>query len=111
MYRQTLTESEPVLKWPMIALYLFQTHHAEQPDTSRSPSSITRTDGQICQDLDGLNSDLVSARDMTGEATQDLCFHQDYNGGLMVEGQRYQDFAIDRSPLTKEKLMHIMHNK
>ena len=45
------------------------------------------------------------------ESTQELCFHQDYSGGLMVEGQRFQDFAYDRSPLTKEKLMQVMHEK
>ena len=88
-----------------------QTHHVEELDTSHSPSSVTRTDGEIYEDLDGLNSDLVSARDMTREATQELCFHQDHNGGLIVEGQRFQDFAIDRSPLTKEKLMQIMRKK
>jgi len=29
----------------------------------------------------------------------------------MVEGQRFQDFTVDRSPLTKEKLMNIMHKE
>ena len=44
--------------------YSFQTHFVEEPDTSHSDSSITRTDGEINEDLDGLNSDLLSARDM-----------------------------------------------
>lgn len=48
---------------------------------------------------------------MTRPVTQELCFHQDQNGCLMVEGQRFHDFAIDRTPLTKEKLMQIMYKK
>ena len=88
-----------------------QTPHTEEADTCLSPSTVTRTDDEINEDLDGLNSELVSARDMTRQATLDLCFRQERDGGLMVEGQRFQDFAIDRSPLTKEKLMNIMHKK
>ena len=91
--------------------YSFQTHFVEAPDTSHSDSSITRTDGEINEDLDGLNSDLLSARDMKEVSAQELCLHQDHSGGLLVEGQRFQDFAIDRSPLTKEKMMHIMYKK
>ena len=87
-----------------------QTLHGER-DTSLSPSSGTRTDDEINEDLDGLNSELMSVRDMTRQATLELCFRQERDGGLMVEGQRFQDFTIDRSPLTKEKLMNIMHKK
>ena len=93
-------------------MYTFvQTQHADEPDTCPSPSTVTRTDDEICEDLEGLNSELASARDMTRQATVELCFRQERDGGLMVEGQRFQDFAIDRSPLTKEKLTEIMHKK
>ena len=90
---------------------VLKAHLAEEPDAPHSPNSVTRTDNEIFEDLDGLNSDLLSTRDMTRQATLDLCFHQDHNGGLMVEGQRFQDFAIDRSPLTKDKLMQFIHGK
>ena len=73
---------------------------------------MTRTDGEIHKDLDGLNSDLHSTRDMSGEASQELCVPQNPNGGgLVVEGQRFQEFASGRSPLTKEKLMQVMLTK
>ena len=70
---------------------------------------MTRSDGEVQEDLNGLNSDLLSARDMSGEAYQELCVSQ--NGGLVVEGQRFQEFVSDRSPLTKEKLMQFMLTK
>lgn len=88
-----------------------QTPHREEPDSSSSPSMMTRTDDEINEDLDGLNSELMSVRDMTRQATLDLCFRQERDGGLMVEGQRFQDYTIDRSPLTKEKLTNVMHQK
>ncbi|XP_073235787.1 dynein heavy chain domain-containing protein 1-like [Porites lutea] len=100
-----LTGQQPVSH----ATTTIMTHFVEEPDTSHSDSSITRTDGEINEDLDGLNSDLLSARDMKEVSGQELCLHQDHSGGLLVEGQRFQDFAIDRSPLTKEKMMHIMY--
>lgn len=70
---------------------------------------MTRSDGEVQEDLNGLNSDLLSARDMSGEAYQELCVPQ--SGGLVVEGQRFQEFVSDRSPLTKEKLMQFMLRK
>ena len=88
-----------------------QTPHTEEPRSSESPSTMTRTDDEINEDLDGLNSELMSGRDMTRQATLDLCFRQERDGGLVVEGQRFQELTIDRSPLTKEKLMNIMHKK
>ena len=88
-----------------------QTPHREVSDASLGSGTVTRTDDEINEDLDGLNSELMSGRDMTRQATLDLCFRQERDGGLMVEGQRFQDFTVDRSPLTKEKLMNIMHKK
>ena len=100
------------MQWTRTVLpFLVQTPSGEEPDTSMSPSTVTRTDDEINEDLDGLNSELMSGRDMTRQATLDLCFRQERDGGLMVEGQRFQDFSIGRSPLTKEKLMDIMHKK
>jgi len=88
-----------------------QTPRREESDASLGSGTGTRTDDEIIEDLDGLNSELMSGRDMTRQATLDLCFRQERDGGLMVEGQRFQDFTVDRSPLTKEKLMNIMHKE
>ena len=103
-----------------IYMFVFQTAHLQTlqrddqgdvPEIFGSPTTVTRTDDEIYEDLDGLNSDLSSAREMSRQATLQLCFRQKPNGGLLVEGQRFQDFLIDRSPLTKEKLMEIIHKK
>ena len=91
--------------------FFVQTPRGEKSDSSPGSSTVTRTDDEINEDLGGLDSELMSGRDMTRQATLDLCFRQERDGGLMVEGQRFQDFTIDRSPLTKEKLMNIMHKK
>ena len=84
-------------------------HQTLKTDESRTAVLVTRSDGEVQEDLNGLNSDLLSARDMSGEACQELCVPQ--NGGLVVEGQRFQEFVSDRSPLTKEKLMQFMLTK
>ena len=80
-------------------------------DSDSFVGSTTRTDDEIHEDLETLNSELTSARKMIQQASKELCFHRGHEGGLIVEGNRFQNFAVDRSPLTKEKMLDTLHNK
>lgn len=92
------------------------TKGTEEPagDTSKENSlEDTRTTAEIEEDIGGLETELASMRDTALEATQELCIRQDQGGGLLVQGQRLEQFGSVPclSPLEKSKLEEMLYKE
>ena len=87
-----------------------------QTDEQQSPDFQTvlntRTDAEVDEDLSMMETELTSAREVSGESAEGLCFRQEKGGGLLVEGHQFQQYGlIHCSPLKREKLEVTLFHK
>lgn len=72
----------------------------------------TQTDAEVEDDLTMMEAELLNARNISEDPAEGLCVRQENAMGLLVEGERFQQYGlIHSSPLNKDKLEAMLFHK